>query len=217
MLATTITVPLALEDYLLVALAAGGWVYVARYVAQSAAAWGRLAFCGLTLVTLGGLSKATWKLALAAAGADVPPLNAALFVMLCPGFVALAWALWRSGEREPSAAQVWLAPVLAGAVALCAAGWLGLAKGSRAWFPLLLGLTTLCNLATAAWLIRRAWQRGLTLAAALFVGNLLITFALARMADQSVTQQWIKQGLNTLSQAAFMFAAMKLYQRERKI
>jgi hypothetical protein len=46
--------------------------------------------------------------------------------------------------------------------------------------------------------------------AALFLFNLSVSFALARMSDQTVTLQWVKQGINTLSQLAFMFAAMKL-------
>ena len=210
-LAANVSVPMALEDYAPVVLSAIGWVYVARMLARRVPAWGQLAWLGLALVTLGGLSKATWKLIYAAGAMDVGPLNTALFVLLCPGFIALAWALWRSANRQPSAAQVWAAPLILTVLALGAAAYLGLVKGSRAWFALLIGLTTLGNTATAVWLLRRALKWGLPFLAVLFFLNLAGSFALARMSDQTVTLQWIKQGISTLSQAAFMFAAIKLY------
>ena len=78
-----------------------------------------------------------------------------------------------------------------------------------------MNLTTLGNLATAIWLIRRSLSQGLVFLAALFLFNIAASFALARTADQTVTMQWIKQGITTLSQAAFMFASMKLYSVNR--
>jgi hypothetical protein len=205
-----VTVPMALEDYLPVSLAAIGWIYLARMLARRDEAWGRLAWAGLALITLGGLCKATWKLLIAANGTDVWPLNTALFALMCPGFLLTAWALWRSRVTRPNAAQVWGAPLLLAGLALGAAAYLGLAKGSRAWFPLLIGLTTLGNLLAIIWLMRRSLNWGLRSLAALFLFNLSVSFALARMSDQTVTLQWVKQGINTLSQLAFMFAAMKL-------
>ena len=204
---------MALEDYLPVLLAAMGWVYVARMIKRVSPAWSGLAWAGLTLVTLGGLSKATWKLIFAASATDLWPLNTALFVLMCPGFIALAWALWRSSILQPKTKEVWAIPLIVGLLVLVVAAYLGLVKGSRGWFALLIGLTTLGNLATAIWLIRRSLQWGLPFLALLFLLNITASFALARLADQTVTMQWVKQGITTLSQAAFMFAAMRLYFR----
>jgi hypothetical protein len=213
MLAANVSVPMALEDYLPVLLAAIGWVYVARMIKRVAPAWGALLWAGLIMVTLGGLSKATWKLILAASTTDLWPLNTALFVLMCPGFIALGWALWRSAILQPTAKEVWAMPLIVGLLVLALAASLGLLKGGRGWFALLIGLTTLGNLATAIWLIRRSLKWGLPFLAFLFFLNIAASFALARLADQTVTMQWIKQGITTLSQAAFLFAAMRLYFR----
>ena len=208
-----VTVPMAVEDYLPLILAALGWTYVARMLARQTSGWGGLAWLGLLLVTLGGLFKATWKLLYAANGMDIPLLNNGLFILLAPGFVCLAWALWRSDNRRPRAAQAWAVPLILCAIVLGAAAYLGLVKGGRGWFGLLLGVTSLGNLAAGVWLIRRSRHWSLPLAAALFLLNLVAVFALTRMSDQTMTLQWIKQGINTLSQLAFMLAARQLQQR----
>ena len=87
------TVPLALYDFVPVLLAGAGCFVLARFVRERAprAAWS--AVIAAVLVLSGGLAKAVWKLAFAAGWGNWELLESALFALLAPGFVLLAWSL----------------------------------------------------------------------------------------------------------------------------
>ncbi len=202
-----ISLPLAIEDYVPVILFAIGLYFIARMIYGRNENCGKLAFFGGSLITLGGLFKASWKLVQALGGADIPFLNNSLFVLLSSGFICLAWALWKSDRKG----NAWLVPVFLITVCLGIAAYFGLAKGSRVWFFILLGATSLANLALLTQLIFRSAQNKLWVAAGLYVINLLVIFALLSSADQTVTFQWIKQGITTVSQGCFAVASYLLY------
>lgn len=210
----TITLPLAIEDYLPVILFAVGLYFIAKMIYERNEICGKLAFLGGFLITLGGFFKASWKLVQALGGADIPFLNNSLFVLLSSGFILLAWALWKS--RKSKSGNVWLVPIILIVVSLGIASYFGFVKESRAWFFILLGITSLANLILLLQLIFRSYQNKLWLAIALYFVNLIVIFALSASADQSVTFQWIKQGITTISQACFAFASYLLYQKTRQ-
>jgi hypothetical protein len=209
---------IALEDFIPVVLSALGFVWLARRLAERAPAVGPLAGTGAALIVLGGFSKALWKLIIAATGADVSWLANSLFPLMAPGFLCLAWALWRGLRAgKTSAASVWLAPLAGSALALSAAAFIAFTKGGRGWVMILLAVTTLGNLLLSLQLIADSWRRGLLPAALLFAYNLATIFLQARMArmEQTIALQWIEQLNNTLSWAAFA-AAVWFWRKETR-
>lgn len=207
----TITLPLAIEDYLPVIFFAVGLYFIAKMIYERNKVCGKLAFLGGFFITLGGFFKASWKLVQALGGADIPFLNNSLFVLLSSGFILLAWALWKS--RKDSNRNIWLVPLILIAGCLGIAGYFGFVKESRAWFFILLGVTSLANLVLLLQLIFRSFQNKLWLAIVLYLVNLIVIFALSASADQTVTFQWIKQGITTVSQACFAYASYLLYKK----
>lgn len=211
-----INLPLALQDFIPVAIFAVGLFFVAKTVWQKNKTAGKLAFLGGVLVTLGGLFKASWKIVQALGGSDLPLLNNSLFVLMSAGFICLAWAFWKRFSGETGFSKILLIPaVLIGLVWSIAAYFAFLAE-SRACFFILLGATTLGNLALLFQLIFNSVKNGLWLALGLFLVNFVIIFVLTRTSDQTVTLQWFKQILNTFSQTAFALAAYLLWQNESR-
>lgn len=192
------TIPLALHDFVPVALAGVGAYWLARTTGR------RPVLVGAALILLGGLCKASWKLALAVSGTDVAVLDDLLFAFLAPGFALLTWGLVRK--------QLSLAvPVGASVIALIAA----LAMGRTV--PLL-ALAVIGATATGVLAILRARESGDLLAAALFAVQLVMAYALVPFAgaDQSIAHQWWEQSLNTVGQTAFAVGAWRLLHPLRK-
>ncbi len=207
---------LALEDFLPVLFSALGLFILAGMIRRIDRGSGTMAYLGFALVALGGLLKASWKLVYVTSGQDVVWMADSLFVLLGPGFTFFAWALWSAqqalaGKTIPR--NVWLRPL--GVIALFGVGAISASvfAGGRTWNYILLTLTTFANLAVGVLLIRQSRQQGLTLAAALFLVNLVVVFAMsgmARIENQTIALQWFEQIVNTLGQGAFAFAAWQL-------
>ena len=186
------SVPLAVDDYIPVALAGLGAIWLARTTRRQPAV------VGAVLVLAGGLCKATWKLVLATTGHDVPYVDDLLFLLLGPGFALLTWGLLR--RELPLAVPVGLS-ALATVVALAL----------QSPGPLL-ALTVLGATATGVLALLRARAAGDLVAAALFAVQLVMAFALVPLAGagQSIAHQWWEQSLNTLGQGAFALGAWRL-------
>lgn len=209
------TLSLALEDFVPVILSSIGLYFIRQMVMKRDGTSSQLATLGWILITLGGLSKATWKLimALTDATVDIRLLDNALFVFLAPGFVCMAWAMWRMRGGKGG---VWGVP--AGIIStfyILATITAVTNPGSRTWVFVLLGLTTLANLAFGILLIRQAWQTDKKPMAFLFLFNLVAIFVLsglARIEPQTIPLQWTEQIINTFSQGAFAYAGWQLSQ-----
>jgi hypothetical protein len=180
---------------------------------------GQVAYFAAGLVTLGGLTKAVWKLVIAATGNDLAGLDDLLFVFLGPGFTLLSWALWNAqlllaGKAVPQ--KIWLRPFAV--IALFGVGAVSagiFVPQARYWVYILLTLTTFANLAAGILLIRQARRQQLAVAAVLFLFNLIAIFALsgmARIPEQTIALQWVEESINVLAQGAFAFAAWQLVQ-----
>ena len=211
------TLSLALVDFIPVIFSAVGVFLIARMVAMLDAVSGRVAYLAAGLITLGGLTKAVWKLVIAASGTDLAGLDDLLFVFLGPGFTLLSWALWNAQLRLGGKAipkGIWLRPL--GVIGLFGIGAVAakiFTPQARYWVYILLTLTTFANLAVGILLIRQARQQQLTVAAGLFLFNLIAIFSLsgmARVPEQSIGLQWIEESINVLGQGAFAFAAWRL-------
>lgn len=207
-----ISLPLAVQDFMLVIFFAIGLLFIGKMVWRECKICGKLAFFGGILITLGGFFKVCWKLILAITQTDVLWLNSGLFAWLACGFICLAWAVWRS-RKENNSTTFWLVPTGSIILTLAIAGYFAFVQENRVWFFVLLGITTLFNLFVSFQLIFRSLQNKLWLAVGLFILNLICIFTLARIGDQTVTLQWVKQIVGTFSQGSFAIAAWLLYRK----
>lgn len=207
---------LAAEDFLPVIFFGCGLFFIAKMIVNRNPAAGNLAYLGGILITLGGLFKAAWKLIQAIGGNDIPFFNYSLFVLMSAGFICLAWALWKSRTSRTSLPKIWTIPIILTLIIWSIAAYIGVFTESRAWFFLLLGATTLANIALLFQLIYCSVQNKLWLSVGLFLVNLIVVFALARSSDLSVTLQWVKQIINTVAQASFAAASYFLLREESK-
>ncbi len=215
MLLSEISLPLAVQDLMLVVFFAIGLFFVGKIVWSECQICGKLAFFGGLLITLGGFFKVCWKLLMASSQTDVPWLNNSLFVLLSNGFICLAWAMWRRGkENKPT--TYWLTPVLLISLSLGTAGYFAFVKETRTWFFVLLGMTTLFSLLVSLQLILRSSKKQLWLAVGLFIFNSICAVVLGGLGDQTVTMQWVKQGIGTFSQGSFALAAWLLHKSEMR-
>jgi hypothetical protein len=204
---------MAVQNYMPVLFSALGLYWVAQMIHRADPAAGRLAFTGVALVVVAGALKASWKLTMSVARVDVPLFSQSLFPLLAPGFTFIAWALFVSrgaAGQGSGGAKVWLPPLLISAVALGVALALALTQPNRAWVFVLIGVSTVANVALALLLIQRARQQHNWLAAGLFALNLVITFALsgiAGMPNKQLEVHWVEQIISTISNAGFAWAA----------
>ena len=216
---------LALEDFLPVILSAIGLIIITRMIRFMNPLCTRMAFLGVALVTVGGLSKATWKLifALSEGQTNFVVLDDALFFFLAPGFILLFFSLWyaqQSYYRNHETKNVWLLPVSLAIVAVV----IGLAmrqfavnperEGRQIWFFILLGITTIFNFATLGLAIWQSNREMIPFAIILFAVNLgaiLVLQGLARIETQSEAIQWVEQIINTVAQLGLVYAASSLY------
>ena len=214
------SLPLALIGLLPLLLSAIGLFLIARMLKQKNELVGELAYIGTMLIVAGQAMQALWRLLRAASGHDYHWLYNGLLVLVVPGSVCLAWALWkglRNSVTGMTAGQVWLLPLSlnAGLLALTAASRVII--GGRAWFVLLSIAAMLAGIAASLQLTRRAIHYRLTFAAMLFLIALVMPLALARMTGQGMATQaaeWTRQISNTISQAAFALAAFQLARKE---
>lgn len=200
---------LAIEDFLPVILSGIGLILVAKTIGASnrdLAGWATL---GAVLAVGGGLSKATHKLTLALGGPDVTILDEALFPLLAAGFAIVAASAWSA--RRPS-----LAP---GAVALSAplvwgAGFAARAGGMGSL--LFIAIATIASLTLTGLLISWSRRVGETAAVWWLGTSLVLTVVLGGMAPtlgDAPEFQWLEQGTNTATQAAFLAGTSLLFRR----
>lgn len=207
------TLPLAIEGFIVVLLSGLGTFFIARLIARLDRNCGHLASLGFLLITLGGSSQALGKLIFALTELYSPVLYHTRWVLLMPGFVLLAWAIWKTFHSGPSGTPVWVVPVIIIVIGCGASAISALSKGGERWFYILLGLLLSAATATDFLLAWQAWGRGWKLLAALFFFHVITTFlltSLVRLPQQTVALQWVEQINNTLSWAAFAYAAWHL-------
>lgn len=211
------TIPLALQDFMPVALSSAGLFFLAEMIARTNRGTGRIASLGAWLIMLGGGLKAAWKLNMAISGNDIAWMSNALFVLLAPGFTLMACALWAAQAQMRGRPLGFNVPAMAlgiSGVFLAVAAVLGMAApAGSAWKFALLGVTTVANFVLSALCIVQAFRMGKRDVAVLFIVNIvaiIVLQGLARIPQQTIPLQWTEQIINTLSSAAFAYAAWKL-------
>lgn len=217
------SIPLALQDFVPVALSSIGLFFLAELIAAGEGKSRWPALLGAWLVMLGGGTKAAWKLNVALTGANVVWMDNALFILMAPGFILLAYGLWRAQRTlrgSPAPLSPWLMPVAAGLAALGAAAIAAtLSPATKTWNFILLGATTVANFALSGLAAAQAWRQGQKGVAAMFFVNvalIVILQGLARAGNRAEATQWVEQILNTLSNAAFAWAGFRLSRDTQK-
>lgn len=211
---------LALFDFFPVILSALAWYWLSRWVSLKTPQYRSALVVGGLLVVLGGLSKVSWKLVIALSGNAIEFLNNNLFLLMTPGFALIFASVWRatSGSSvQPLRDSLLYSGLLLAVLSPVVIS--ALTDHPRAWFLVLVGLTTLFNCLIIGRLCGYTWPRGQRLTACLFVSNLLAAFilsALARTGDHSEAMQWLEEIINTGAQGALAFAAYRLTQEEKQ-
>jgi len=201
---------MALEDFVPVIFASLGYFWILETLTQGHGEARLLGRLGTGLLTLGGLSKATWKLIIAASeGAhDIVLLDKQLFFCLAAGFICVASALLavHRGRRAP------LYPTIAIALIVVVTAGVMYAQGMRAYRGMLIAVMVLTNTTTLVLAIQAARRRASSVAA-LSIGAYLVTgfimSALSRL-DQSIALQWVLQGVNTAGALGLLVGARLL-------
>ena len=201
------TVPLALWDLVPVVLGGLGCWLLADVAGRRVPEVRTAGRVGAVLVFLGGLAKAVWKLVFALTENDLVVLYDALFVLLAPGFVLVALALYAARTGEARGFRLGAAAVL-GSYAIAAA------TGSvDAVLPLMVVAAT----ATGVLALLEARSAGDRTATWLFAAQIALAFALVPLAapPQTLGKQWAEESINAVAQAAFALGAWRLLRRER--
>lgn len=211
------TVPMALEDFIPVALTAVGLFLIAKFVTNKFSNLGALAWIGTILTVTDGLLKAVWKLIYAATGTDIAWMHDTLFLFMGPGFIFIAWAVWLGlKNNSPTSRQVWLVPLAIVLPSMALAAYLALTQPNRSWARILMLLTTVGILATNGQIILSSFRRKIFLPIILLILNIVTIFGQVWIAQlqQTTFTHWVGQINNTISWAVFA-AGVWLWQRQK--
>jgi hypothetical protein len=157
---------------------------------------GRMVMAGGLLVFLGGFFKATWKLLYTTGTADIQWMSQGQFIFSSIGFLGVFMAVLYMVRTKEKAAP--------GSTVFAMAAWK---------IPFLF-VMTVTSLGAEGILAYMAFKRKVPLAAAGFIVGVLGLLAMGALAsaEQSLTMQWIEEGINTLGQLGFMTGCILLYQ-----
>jgi hypothetical protein len=210
----TYTLPLALFDFVPnIAYLVGAYFLVRLILRERGTRCGRMFMAGALFVFLGGALKAAWKLLYVVTGQDLTLLGEQQFVLLAIGFTGTVTAIillareWGRtappgrGRRDRAGGAGGAGPAVLPAMA--------------AWkIPFLL-VMTLAQLGALGILAYLGFRRKLPLAGALFAVTFTATLAMAILASspQTISMQWIEEGVNSFGQIAFAVGAYVLYSR----
>jgi hypothetical protein len=217
------SIALALQDFVPVALSSIGLFYLAQMIAtaESKSRWPAL--LGAWLAMLGGGTKAAWKLNVATTGANIVWMDNALFILLTPGFIFLAYTLWRAQramQGKPAPMSPWVMPLAASLTALGIAALVAtVSPSTRTWNFILLGATTVANFATSMLAAWQAFKQEQKVVAGLFILNIVMIVllqGLARSGVRTESMQWVEQILNSISNLAFAIAGYRLSRGTQK-
>jgi ABC-type transport system involved in cytochrome c biogenesis permease subunit len=188
-------VSLAILDYLPNLAFLFGAYFLVRIAAMAKSKkCSRMVMAGTLLITLGGLLKATWKLLYASGVGDFQAMSQVQFILLAPGFLAMAVAVILIARKRAKAAEI---PVAAMA----------------AWKMPFLLVMTVCSLGAQGILTYIAFKRGAKLAAVGFIFAFLGVLMMGGLAsaEQTLTMQWIEESINSIGQLGFMTGSILLF------
>ncbi len=216
------SIPLALHDFTPVVFAFLGFLALARLGFAVRRDIGRIMITGATMILIGGLGKAVWKLLIAVSdGAiDVRIFDNGLFFWMAPGFMLMTYGMsyiQRLIQNKALRRQnLWLIPIISWAVAWAVGiGFAITRPDTRIWNFVWLGFTSIAQLVLSVFAVQQALRQGQKAAAAILVINFVAVLALTGLArtERTPTSQWTEQIINMCSYAAFAYACNKIAQK----
>jgi len=205
---------LAIGNFLPAICLAFGLFFLARMLKSKNEVIGELGYTGGLLILTGSLLPPIWKLF--DAHNDTNWMKNGSLMLIAPGFVCLAWALWKafhSGGTKMTAGQVWLLPLFLNAGVLALSAGVKLVKGGSAWLTMLLVVSTVASVAAGLQLAMWSLRHKKTFVAGLFLLNLGMSLSLNWQTNQlgsTQSAEWARLVSSSISQAVFAFAAYKL-------
>lgn len=204
---TAYPLSLAAEDVVPIALAGIGYAYLIRRVEESvpAVAPAMKAAAGLLVVGSIVAGPARKVLVTLSEGAECyPALQAPFFSALAPGFAILAWGSVSALKGR----KISFLP-FAGALTVGVVG--AVAREDRVVLLATGGFWAVATATSAGVLARRAGDLpAIAMLAASALGTLALPIIGGKDDVSSLKNQWIAQGINTVSQAAFAYASYRL-------
>lgn len=209
---------LALVDSLAAVLFAAGLLFIARMLARKSKLVGELAYASFVFIAGNAALVALAKLLAAANGVPGAQIKSGSVALLVPGFIGLAWALWRGWRArtaELTAGSVWLAPLFINALVLGLALALKLLRWERAWFWLLTGAAIVGSILTFGQLAWRAHERDLPLPALILALSFAVALAQTGLVSSAEGMPpWLEPLCKLMAQSAFVAAAWQLRKAE---
>ncbi len=194
------TIPMALVDYLPVALFAASAVLLMRDLYNKMSKGAFALFAGGTLMIIAaGFYKATWKLLYACGACDFVALNKVFFPMQTTGFVLAGLAL------------VALLAAKQGNTAVCAAAAAPMVYDSSMIFVVFTVLGTLGICGSLCVMAKRMKRIG---AVILFAAAFVLMLAMGYLSSKDFStawMNWIGQGTNIAAQGALLLGVLNLH------
>ncbi|MFN0108217.1 MAG: hypothetical protein ACKVZH_05120 [Blastocatellia bacterium] len=205
------SVALAVENLLPVLFLTLGLLFIARMLKRKNELLGELAYIASFLIVVGNWLNAIGKLLSATNGSNSVWMKNSLLFLSAPGFVCLAWALWRAKQKHLNAGAVWLLPLFLNGGLLALTAGVRTVKGGQVWLKLLLIVVTVASVVALVQLALQAFRLQRSIVAILFILSLGMSLALTLWGgDVSEAAEWAKQISNTIAQGVFAFAAFSL-------
>lgn len=196
-------VALAVEDFVPCILATAALVVLVQAIRSRVPGAFWPAVLGALLISLGGFSKATWKLLVATGCWEYPLLEDVLFPFISFGFAAMAWAMLSAAKGRTVLAWPFAAfPVAASVGALL--------MGRN--FPLLVAAAVGATFfgVTAAVVAFKAGKKSVGWVFVLYVLGTNILPPLGAQPNQTAQLQWAEQLTNSAIQLCFLLGCLWL-------
>lgn len=201
----TYTVSLALFDLIPVVLSVVGCLFLARLSARAVPSVRSTALAGVVLIGIGGGSKALWKIILTTLDTDITWMEQLLFPFLSTGFILLLWSLWSAivGRRI-----LWWPFALV--LVLGFAGTIASQK-STALLAVAAGAALMTSGVAIRWAVRERAAAPVVLYAVGMGFSIVLAYLAGPKIEQTLTMQWIEEGVNVVGQGCFLLASYLLW------
>lgn len=201
----TYTVSLAFFDVIPVVLSVVGCLLLARLSARALPSVRSTALAGVVLIGIGGGSKALWKIILTTLDTDVTWMEQMLFPFLSTGFMLLLWSLWSAivGRRI-----LWWPFALV--VVLGFAGTIASGR-STALLAVAAGAALMTSGVAIRWSVRERAAAPVVLYAVGMGFSIVLAYLAGPKIEQTLTMQWIEEGVNVVGQGCFLLASYLLW------
>ena len=215
----TPTILMALQDYAPVLISLFSFTLIIKTVGLTNFRLKPIATSGLVLCFTGGFLKATEKVIWALTTQEILWMKHSLFILNSLGFIFLASALWFALYGSDQKRSVWLLPSMLGLFEILTITLISSLTPGREWFFFTLGIAFLANLAMIVFLFLLSRKINHPKIGYVFIVSFALVISLVGLAKSpspTLSIEWFKQGMNTLSASCFALGTWLLYKNMPK-